>query len=278
MLFSPGERDRIKARETMAQQQIRFEDGAAYERMMGVWSRIAGGIFLDWIAPRVGLRWVDIGCGSGAFSELLVERCAPAEVQGIDPSEAQLAFARTRPAARLAQFRQGDAMALPFPADSFDAAVMALVIFFVPEPAKGVAEMVRVVAPGGTIAAYAWDMLGAGYPGEAIRAELREFGLNPPLPPSVDASRIDTLRALWTGAGLDAIEMREITVQRSFADFDEFWAITSSAAAIASLVAAMPTADVERLKARVRERLPPDAAGHITYTARANAIKGRKPE
>ena len=261
----------------MAEQQIRFEDGAAYERMMGVWSRIAGGIFLDWLAPRVGLRWVDIGCGSGAFSELLVERCAPAEVQGLDPSEAQLAFARTRPAARLAQFRQGNAMALPFPADSFDAAVMALVIFFVPEPAKGVAEMVRVVAPGGTIAAYAWDMLGAGYPGEAIRAELREFGLNPPLPPSVGASRIDTLRALWTGAGLDAIETREITVQRSFADFDEFWAITLSAATIGPIVAAMPTADVERLKARVRERLPPDATGRITYTARANAIKGRKP-
>src|SRR5947208_7260976 len=120
----------------MAEQQIRFEDGAAYERMMGVWSRIAGGVFLDWLAPRPGLRWADIGCGSGAFSELLVERCAPAEVQGVDPSEAQLAFARTRPAARLAQFRQGNAMALPFPADSFDAAVMALVIFFVPEPAK----------------------------------------------------------------------------------------------------------------------------------------------
>src|SRR5437763_6628410 len=226
----------------MAEPQIRFEDGAAYERMMGVWSRIAGGIFLDWLAPRVGLRWVDIGCGSGAFSELLVERRAPAEVQGLDPSEAQLAFARTRPAARLAQFRQGEAMALPFPADRFDAAVMALVIFFVPEPAKGVAEMVRVVAPGGTIAAYAWDMLGAGYPGEAIRAELCALGLNPPLPPSVGASRIDTLRAFRTGAGLDAIETREITVQRSFADFDEFWAITWSEAAVAARVATEPHA------------------------------------
>src|SRR2546423_14529889 len=113
----------------MAEQQIRFEDGAAYERMMGVWSRLAGDVFLDWLAPRPGLRWIDVGCGTGAFSELLVERCAPAEVQGIDPSEAQLAFARTRPAARLAQFRQGVAMDLPFADDSFGAAIMALVHF-----------------------------------------------------------------------------------------------------------------------------------------------------
>ena len=61
----------------MAEQQIRFDDGAAYERMMGTWSRLAGDIFLDWLAPRPGLRWIDIGCGSGAFTELLVERCAP---------------------------------------------------------------------------------------------------------------------------------------------------------------------------------------------------------
>src|SRR6266436_3757131 len=115
-------------------EQIRFDDGAAYERMMGAWSRLTGEVFLDWLAPPSGLRWIDIGCGSGAFCELLVERCAPVEVHGIDPSEAQLAFARKRPASRLAQFRQGDAMALPFPDDSFDAAIMALVIFFVPDP------------------------------------------------------------------------------------------------------------------------------------------------
>ena len=78
-------------REPMAAQQIRFEDGAAYERFMGAWSRLVGDIFLDWLMPPRGLRWIDIGCGSGAFSELLVERCAPAELLGIDPSEAQLA-------------------------------------------------------------------------------------------------------------------------------------------------------------------------------------------
>ena len=138
----------------MAEPQIRFDDGAAYERMMGVWTRLVGQIFLDWLAPPQNLKWLDVGCGNGAFTELIVERCAPAEVQGIDPSEGQLAFARTRPAARKAEFRLGDAMALPFPAKSFDAAVMALVLVFVPEPAKGVAEMARVVRPGGNLVAF----------------------------------------------------------------------------------------------------------------------------
>jgi ubiquinone/menaquinone biosynthesis C-methylase UbiE len=261
----------------MAEQQIRFEDGAAYERMMGAWSRITGGIFFDWLGPSPGLRWVDIGCGSGAFSELLVERCAPAEVQGVDPSEGQLAFARTRPAARLAQFRQGDAMALPFPNGSFDAAVMALVIFFVPEPAKGVAEMVRVVAPGGMVATYAWDIEGGGRPTEPIDVEMRAMGLTLPMPPSFKASRMENLRELWAGAGLAAIETREITVRRTFADFDDFWATTVTSASVAPVMARMAAGDMARLKERVRARLPADPAGRITYGARANAIKGRKP-
>jgi SAM-dependent methyltransferase len=261
----------------MSGQTIRFEDGALYERTMGVWSRLAGEVFVDWLAPAQALRWVDVGCGSGAFSELLAQRCAPAEIQGVDPSEAQLAYARTRPAARVAAFRQADAMALPFPDDRFDAAVMALVIFFVPEPAKGVAEMARVVRPGGTVAAYAWDILGGGFPFAPVQAELRARGVMPPLPPSVEASRIAALRALWSGAGLEAIETREITVQRSFADFDEYWAITSVASSVRPVVATMTPGEIEQLKAGLRTRVDQDEAGRITYGARANAIKGRVP-
>ena len=261
----------------MAEPQIRFDDGAAYERMMGNWSRLAGNIFLDWLAPRSGLRWIDIGCGNGAFTELLIERCAPAEVQGIDPSEAQLAFARARPAARVANFRQGDAMALPFSEDRFDAAVMALVLFFVPDPAKSVAEMTRVVCPGGTVANYVWDMLGGGVPLEPIQVEMRAMGVTPLLPPRSDASRIEALRDLWTGAGLDAIETREITVQRTFTDFDDFWTTTLRGSSVGPTIGAMALGDVELLKRRVRTRLPPDAAGRITYGARANAVKGRVP-
>src|SRR5262249_10711925 len=146
----------------MTEPQIRFEDGAAYERMMGVWSRLAGDVFLDWLAPARGLRWVDIGCGNGAFTELLAARCAPARVEGIDPSEAQLSFARSRHTAGIATFRLGDAMALPYADNSFDAAVMALVLFFVPDPAKGVAEMIRVVKSGGSVSVYLWDFFGRG--------------------------------------------------------------------------------------------------------------------
>ena len=258
----------------MAESQIRYDDGAAYERMMGGWSRIAGEIFLDWLLPPPGLRWIDIGCGSGAFTELLVERCAPAEAQGM----AQLSFARTRPAARVAKFGQGDATALPFASGRFDAAVMALVIFFVPDPAKGVAEMVRVVRPGGIVAAYVWDMLGGGYPLDPIHVELRALGFAPLTPPNPRASRIEALRDLWTGAGLNAVETRDITVQRTFADFDDFWITSVAAPSTSPIVAAMAPADIELVKTRVRVRLPADESGRITYGACANAIKGRIPK
>jgi ubiquinone/menaquinone biosynthesis C-methylase UbiE len=261
----------------MADQSIHFNDGDVYQRTMGIWSRLAGEQFLDWLAPPPGLRWIDIGCGNGAFTELLVQRCAPAEMYGIDPSEAQLAFARNRATAQGANFLQGDALALPFPNNRFDAAVMALVIFFLPDPAKGAAEMARVVRPGGAVATYAWDMLGGGFPWEPIHAEMREIGITPLLPPTVNASRLDVLRDLWTTAGIEATELQTITVQRIFVSFEEFWTITTLAASLQPTLATMTPDAIERLKAQVRLRLPADAAGHVVYPARANAITGRVP-
>jgi len=244
---------------------------------MGKWSQLAGETFLDWLAPKPGLRWLDVGCGNGAFTEMLVARCAPASVHGIDPSAAQLAFARTRPAARVAQFRLGDAMALPFADDTFDVAVMPLVIFFVSDPAKGVAEMARVVCPGGAVTAYAWDMVGGGFPYEVLHVELRAQGVVVPATPSRDASRIDAMRDLWTGAGLNAVETREIAVQRTFADFDDYWTTVLKGPSVVQKFAAMTLADIATVKDRVRARLPADAAGRIAYSARANAVKGRVP-
>lgn len=259
----------------MEANQIRFTDGAAYERYMGKWSQVAGESFLGWLAPKAGLRWLDVGCGNGAFTEMLAERCSPVSVQGIDPSEEQLAFARTRPTARIAKFRQGDAMALPFPDDSFDAAVMPLVIFFVPDPAKGVAEMARVVRPGGFVMAYSWDMPGGGFPYAPLLAEMRGMGVAVPAPPSPDASRMEALLELWAGAGLEAVETREIAVQRTFADFEDYWTTILTGPSVGPRLAAMAPGDIGLLKGRMRARLPEDASGRIACGARANAVKGR---
>ena len=259
----------------MTTDQIRFDDGAAYERFMGVWSQKVGEAFLDWLAPPSGAQWLDVGCGNGAFTERLVARYAPASVDGVDPSEAQLAYARTRPALQAARLQKGDAMALPYANDSVDAAVMPLVIFFVPDPAKGVAEMVRVVRPGGTVSAYAWDMPGGGFPYYVLQTTLLEMGLTVPMPPSPDASRLDVLQSLWTNAGLSAVETREITVQRTFADFDDYWATVLGGPSAGPTLAAMTPDAVAELQTRLRGHLPADADGRITYSARANAVKGR---
>jgi len=260
----------------MAEIQIRFEDGAAYEQMMGNWSRRAGEIFLDWLAPSPSLRWLDVGCGNGAFTELLLTRCSPAEVHGVDPSEAQLAYARTRPGVANTRFSRGDAMALPFPDNRFDAATMTLVIFFVPDPAKGVAELARVLGPGGIAAAYAWDMFGGGFPLEPIYAEMRALGLSPVMPPSPEASRIEAMRDLWRAAGFVQVETRAIAVQRNFADFEEFWTIAVSGAdGLSAALATMAPADVDCIKTRARTRFTPDLSGKITCRAHVNAVKGR---
>jgi ubiquinone/menaquinone biosynthesis C-methylase UbiE len=262
----------------MTEPQIRFDDGAGYERMMGKWSRLAGEVFLDWLKPPSGLRWIDVGCGNGAFTELLAERCRPAQIQGVDPSEAQLAFARARHSAGIAQFQQGDAMALPFSDGSFDAAVMALVIFFVPAPPKGVAEMARVVRPGGQVVSYAWDIENGGFPNEPLLAEMRAMGLPAIRPPSAAASRMENLCALWSGAGLVRIETREIAVQRTFADFEDFWGAALLGASIKATVATMTPEQLEHLKEKVRAQLAADHSGPITTSARANAIRGRVPD
>lgn len=165
-------------------------------------------------------------------------------------------------------------MALPFPADKFDAAVMALVLVFVPDPAKGIAEMVRVVSPGGTVAAYMWDMLGGGNPLDPILIEMRAMGLTPPRGPQLEASGMQALRGLWAGAGLEAVETREITVDRTFANFNDFWMTEIKSPAIAPVLAAMASGNVEALKSRVLARLPADPEGRIIHRARAHAIKG----
>ncbi len=262
----------------MAAETITFDDGEAYEDFMGKWSLLAGHAFLDWLAPARGLRWLDVGCGNGAFTELLVERCAPREVLGVDPSEEQLAFARRRLARTPASFRAGDAMALPCADGQFDAAVMALVLFFVPQPARGIAEMVRAIRPGGGACAYAWDFLGGGFPYFALQDEMARMGQQPLWPPSVEAARLEALRQSWTDAGLVDVETREIVVERTFADFDAFWTAARKGPRIAPRLSELGSTGADTLKDRLRARLAARPDGRITIEGRANAVRGRRPD
>ena len=260
----------------MAATEHLFTDGAAYERLMGRWSRRAGAEFLGWLAPPGGLHWLDVGCGNGAFTEELMARCAPAAMTAIDPSEEQLAYARTRPGIGLAQFQKGDAQNLPFATASFDAAVMALVIAFVPDAGKAVAEMVRVVRPGGLVSAYMWDLRRGGVPTSPLAAAARSLGLSPPMPPNVEASRLEAMQEMWQQAGLLSVETTTLTIPVSFASFDDFWeSNTQPSGPTGTMIASLPDETREAIRGLLRGQMLPGPDGRITYEARANAVKGR---
>jgi ubiquinone/menaquinone biosynthesis C-methylase UbiE len=256
---------------------IRFDDGAAYERYMGQWSQLAGEVFLDWLGAGHGLRWLDVGCGNGAFTEMIAKRRRPAAMAGIDPSEAQLAFARSRPPLRDAEFRAGSAMELPWANRSFDVAVMPLVIFFVPQPEVGVTEMTRVVDSGGLVSAYAWDIPGGGFPYEPVWDELRSLGQAVPMPPRPDAARIDLMQEWWSNAGLQEVQTREIIVQRTYADFNDYWSTIQGGPSVGGVLKAMSAEQQKQLQQRLAARVPANADGRIVCTARANAVKGKVP-
>ena len=258
------------------QPQIRFEDGAAYETYMGIWSRKVGERFLDWLNPGPGLSWLDVGAGNGAFTALLAERTSPSAILGVDPSQAQLDYARTRQDVGNARFEKGHAMELPAADASVDAAVMALVIAFVPDPAKGVAELRRAVKPGGLVAAYMWDWP-KGFPFYSVERVIEGRGLPVVAPPSHEASRAERMAELWNGAGLADVESRAITVERSFPDFDQFWAIALTGPRMSAQAAQLAPEMLTNLRADLKALLGAEDGKPLTLTATANAIKGRVP-
>lgn len=128
--------------------------GGAYEGYVGRWSRQVAASFLPWIGVPPGRRWLDVGCGTGALSDVVLAAAGPAEVVGVDPSPGFVAHGRAQLADPRVRFMVGDARSLPFPDGRSDAVISGLVLNFVPEPAAAAAEMARVATPGGTVAAY----------------------------------------------------------------------------------------------------------------------------
>ncbi|MDQ7747311.1 class I SAM-dependent methyltransferase [Hydrogenophaga pseudoflava] len=253
-----------------------FDDPAAYELMMGRWSALVAEPFLDWLALPPGLAWLDDGCGNGSFTETLLRRQSPATVVGVDPSPEQLAFARRRAATVGVRFLQGDAQALPLNDASVDAGVMALVLFFLSDPRQGIRELVRVTRPGGTIAAYHWDMAGGGFPLQPVLDAARADGYEPQKPPSVWAASLQASEELWQQAGLLNVRTAQIEVCRDFDSFDDFWLTAQGNPRLRNFFASLLPCALQRLKGRVREQLGVSGGGPFVLKARANAVQGHK--
>jgi len=254
-----------------------FDAADDYERFMGRWSRAIGEKFLDWLGAPVNARWLDVGCGTGAFSELIGKRCTPASRAGIDPSPEQIAYAREHfPAFR---FKVGDAMALPFGEREFDVVVSALVIHFIPDRQKAFAEMKRVLSTGGLVGGYTWKREGlkefAAY--APMIDGIAAIGVPPPHSTPVEESSIAGMRASLEVAGYADVAAIEIEVTQTFKNFDEYWEIqTLPFARAGKAVQALDEARRARLRDHLRATLPA-ADGAITYAATAVAGKARKP-
>jgi ubiquinone/menaquinone biosynthesis C-methylase UbiE len=255
-----------------------FDDSAAYERFVGSWGRAAGSMFLDWLAPPGGARWLDIGCGTGLFTELILDTRSPAAVFAIDAAAAQIEYARRKSVAQRANFQVGDAQALPFPDATFDVVASALVINFIPDRPRALSEMRRVARTDGAVASFIWDFREELSPSGPFRVAMREVVSDLPALPGTEDSSLGALRALFAHAGFEEIATITIEVTVSFPNFDDFWlAQTPGYSPMAKMIAAMTTSERTKLTEAVRARVPIRGDGRIEYPARANAIKARVP-
>lgn len=255
-----------------------WQAGDRYEAYMGRWSRRIAPLFLDWLAAPDGVDWLDVGCGTGALSAAILTRCHPKSLIGLDPSEGFVATTRATVADPRAEFRVGDAQALVLDAASRDVVASALVLNFVPDKAKALAEMKRVARAGGTVGFYVWDYPGGGM--ELMRAFWdAATALNPAAGDLSEDRRFpfctpDGLTALARDAGLTRIDCAPIEAATVFRDFDDYWhPFTLGAGPAPGYCASLDPEARQRLKDRLDGSLPRGADGSIPLKARAWAVK-----
>jgi len=261
----------------MAEVKVTFDTAEDYERFMGRWSRAVGEKFLEWLEAPTNARWLDVGCGTGAFSELILKRCAPKSLAGIDPSPEQIAFVNKQLAG---SFQVADSAAIPFAQGEFDVVASALVIHFIPDRAAAFAEMKRVLRPGGLVGGYTWKRTAttdfAAY--APMLKGVARIGGEPLRSPVVPEGSVDGMSASLAAAGYTDIAVVEIEVSQTYPNFDAYWdAQTLPFSPSGKTVAKLDDAQRTRLRDLLRQTLPA-ADGTITYSATTVAGKGRKPD
>lgn len=259
-----------------------WQAGDSYEQYMGRWSRQVAPHFLDWLAAPHGADWLDIGCGTGALTAAILARCEPESVVSIDPSAGFLDKARADVDDPRVSFTVGDAQDLPVTGKSKDVVVSALMLNFVADRAKALAEMKRVARADAAIGFYVWD-----YPGGGVQF-MRAFwnaatSLDPAASELTEDRRFpfctpDGLRVLVSDAGFAAIDMTGIETPTIFRDFEDYWRpFTLGAGPAPGYCMNLAPGTRERLRAKLSETLPRQADGSIHLSTRAWAVKARAP-
>jgi SAM-dependent methyltransferase len=246
----------------------------AYDAFMGRYADRLAPLLIGFAGAQQGERVLDVGCGPGSLTEALGEFLGAEHVAAIDPSESFAAACAER--VPTADIQVGAAESLPWPADTFDAALAQLVVNFMADADAGVTEMRRVVRPGGTVASCTWDYSGG-------MTMLRTFwdaalALDPDTPDEARTMRYhdsQDLRELWLRAGLGAVETDALVVEASYRDFDEYWEPFTGGVGPAG--AYCLSLDLDRravLREECRRRLG-DPDGPFVLSAKAWAVKGR---
>jgi SAM-dependent methyltransferase len=264
---------------TMADEPTIWEAADAYERYIGRWSEQVARAFVEWLALPDDLRWLDVGCGTGALSRAIADAAAPRIVHGIDRSDGFVEGAKQRAdPGGVQRFSVGDALDLPVGDATFDVAVSGLVLNFLPDPARAVSELCRSIEVGGTVALYVWDytdgMQLIRYFWDAANAldpAARALDEGPRFP----ICQPEALEELFRRSGLQQVGTASIVVPTRFRDVDDYWTPFLGGQGPAPAYA-MSLGETERhaLRDRLRAALPTSADGSIALSARAFAVRG----
>lgn len=257
-----------------------WSSGDLYEQYVGRWSRKVAREFIRWLAAPENSQWLDVGCGTGALSQTILELAKPKKIKGIDRSEQYVNTARSRMQSSKAEFEAGDAQSLPVESESFDLAVSGLVLNFVPDPARMLAEMARAVHQNGIVALYLWDYAG--------KMQFMRHFWNAAAVLDPDARELDEGRRfplanpgalvhLFREVGLNRSEVRPIDIATDFKDFDDYWTpFLSGQGPAPGYAMSLNEEQRAQLRDKIQGSLPIAVDGSIPLVARAWAIKAFK--
>jgi len=259
-------------------------DGDGYELVMGRWSKRLAPLFLDFAGSGEGERVLDVGCGTGNLAQAIGERAKSAEVHAIDFAPAYIDHAKRHNRDPRIVFEVGDACAMQFADHSFDRALSMLVLHFVPQAGRAIAEMRRVVKPGGVVAAAVWDVRGG------LVANRIFLDTAAALDPAANEHRARNytrpmtkpgeLAQAWRDAGLEDVVETTLSIRMEFRSFEDYWApYDGKDGPAAQYVATLGQAEKSRLMDAVRAAyLDGEPDGPRSYAALAWAAKGFAPK